>query len=50
MLEGKELNHGNQEIIAVVEGFTYPLKVVVNVGSDIITVITNYPLKKGVTR
>ncbi len=26
------------------------LKVVVNVESDIITVITNYPLKKGVTR
>lgn len=50
MLEGKELNHGNQEIIEVVEGFKYPLKVVVNVESDIVTVITNYPLKKGVTR
>ncbi|MBF8276926.1 MAG: hypothetical protein HW390_1999 [Candidatus Brocadiaceae bacterium] len=50
MLEGKELNHGNQEIIEVVEGFKYPLKVVVDVESDIIMVITNYPLKKGVTR
>ncbi len=49
MLAGKELSYGNQEIIEVVEGFKYPLKVVVNVESDIITVITNYLLKKGVT-
>lgn len=50
ILEGKELNNGNQEIIEAVEGFKYPLKVVVSVESDIITVITNYPLKKGGTR
>jgi len=47
ILEGKELIRGNQEIIENVEGFKYPLKVVVSVEDDIITVITNYPLKKG---
>ena len=47
ILEEKELVQGNQEIIENVEGFKYPLKVVVSVEDDIITVITNYPLKKG---
>lgn len=47
ILEGKELNQGNQEIIENVEGFKYPLKVVIAVENDIITVETNYPLKKG---
>ena len=47
ILEGKELVQGNQEIIEYVEGFKYPLKVVVSMEDDIITVITNYPLKKG---
>jgi hypothetical protein len=30
-----------------IAGFKYPLKIVVSVEGDIITVITNYPLKKG---
>lgn len=47
ILEGKELTQGDQEIIENVEGFKYPIKVVVSVEDDIITVITNYPLKKG---
>ena len=47
VLEEKELTHGNHEIIDDVEGFKYPLKIVVTVEDDIITVITNYPLKKG---
>ena len=46
ILEGKELNQGNREIIENVEGFKYPLKIVVKVKDDIIIVITNYPLKK----
>jgi len=29
VLEGKELTHGNHEIIEYVEGFKYPLKIVV---------------------
>ena len=47
VLEGKELTHGNYEIIEYVEGFKYPLKIVVTMAYDIITVKTNYPLKKG---
>ena len=47
ILEGKEFNQGNQEIIENVEGFKYPLKILIAVENDIITVETNYPLKKG---
>ncbi len=48
VLEGKKLNQRNHEIIEKVNGFKYPLKIVVAVEDDIITVITNYPLKKGI--
>ena len=47
ILKGKELSSGVQEIIETVEGFKYPLKIVVTVEDDTITIITNYPLKKG---
>ena len=47
ILEKKELLEGNQEIIEHVECFKYPLKIVVSVENDIVTVITNYPLKRG---
>ncbi|MEK7358819.1 MAG: hypothetical protein AAB422_00445 [Planctomycetota bacterium] len=47
VLQGKELNQGNQVIIENVEGFKYPLKIVVTVENDIISVVTNYPQKKG---
>ena len=47
ILENMELSHGKHEIIKNVGGFKFPLKIVVAVESDIITVITNYPLKKG---
>lgn len=42
-----ELSQGKQEIIKEIDGLKYPLKIVVSVENDIITVITNYPLKKG---
>jgi len=47
ILEGKELTQGIQEIIENVEGFKSPLKIVITVKDDMITVITNYLLKKG---
>jgi len=47
ILEGRDFNQRNQEIIENVEGFKYPLKIVVAVAYDKITVKTNYPLKKG---
>jgi hypothetical protein len=46
ILENSDLSQGENEIIRNIEGFRYPLKIVVDVESDIITVITNYPLKK----
>jgi hypothetical protein len=47
ILQEKELPPGTHEIIRRVEGFKYPLKIVVSVEDDTITVITNYPLKRG---
>jgi hypothetical protein len=47
ILQGMELHQGTHEIIRKAEGFKYPLKIVVSVEDDKITVITNYPLKRG---
>jgi hypothetical protein len=41
------LNAGEHELIREVSGFKYPIKIVVSVASDTMTVITSYPLKKG---
>ncbi|WP_328983629.1 hypothetical protein [Thiorhodovibrio winogradskyi] len=43
------LSDGEHEIIKNVTGFRYPIKTVVTVEGVKITVITNYPLKKGKT-
>ncbi len=42
-----ELADGEHEFIRDISGFKYPIKIVVAVENDIMTVITNYPLKKG---
>ena len=47
ILGEKELTLGNHEIIEDIGG-KYPLKIVVAVENDTVTVITSYPLKKGV--
>ncbi|OHB90146.1 MAG: hypothetical protein A3D13_09475 [Planctomycetes bacterium RIFCSPHIGHO2_02_FULL_40_12] len=47
ILEGLGLTDGEHEIIRNVSGFKYPIKIVFAVENDIMTVITNYPLKKG---
>ena len=47
ILEKKELSAGKYEIIEDVETFKYPIKIVVAVENDIITVVSSYPLKKG---
>jgi len=49
ILMGVDLQDGEHEVIKDVPGFQYPIKIVVSVEvkSDIMTVITNYPLKKG---
>lgn len=48
ILEGKTLSkQGIGEIVENAEGFKCLLKIVFALENDIITVITNYPLKKG---
>jgi len=47
ILASSKLSDGKHEIIENVSGHKYPIKIVVDVEKDIITVITNYPLKKG---
>lgn len=47
ILTNMNLHQGEHEITKDVRGFKYPLKIVVSVEEGLITVITNYPLKKG---
>jgi hypothetical protein len=47
ILVNMDLTQGEHEVIKNVSSFRYPIKIVVAVESDIITIITNYPLKKG---
>jgi len=47
ILIGLNLLDGELELIKEVPGFKYPIKIVVSVKRNIMTVITNYPLKKG---
>ena len=47
IVEDVALSQGKHEIVKAIRGFKYPLKIVVYVKRDIVTVITNYPLKKG---
>jgi hypothetical protein len=46
MLTKINLHRGEHEIIKDI-GQKYPLKIVVSVKKDTLSVITNYPLKKG---
>jgi hypothetical protein len=47
LMKDLALSHGKHEIIKAVRGFKYPLKIVVYVESGTVTVITNYPVRKG---
>ena len=47
ILADSELNDGEHGLIRDIAGFKYPIKIVISVENDIMTVITNYPLKKG---
>lgn len=46
ILANMNLHQGEHEIIKDV-GLKYPLKIVVSVEKDTLSVITNFPLKKG---
>ena len=50
ILKNLNLENGEHEIVRKVSGFKYPIKIVVVVEKDIITVIANYPLKKGIKK
>lgn len=47
ILEGKHFSQGNQQIIEHVGGRQYPLKIILAVEHDRITIVTAYPLKRG---
>lgn len=47
ILTSMNLSQAKHEIIKDVTGFEHRLKIVIAIEADIITVITNYPLKKG---
>jgi len=47
ILKDSDLADGEHQIIRDVTGFKYPIKVIVSVEGSAMTVITNYPLKKG---
>ena len=47
ILSSMNLRQGDNKIIKDVVGFKFPLKIIASVEKNVITVITNYPLKKG---
>ncbi len=47
MLIDLKLKNGVHELTKDFKGFEYPIKMVVSVEDDSMTVVTNYPLKKG---
>ena len=47
ILEDLDLHDGEHELIRDIPGFEFPIKIVVSVERKSMTVITNYPLKKG---
>jgi hypothetical protein len=47
ILRKMKLSSGDHEIIKHIPGFQHPLKIVVTVDVNLMTVVTNYPLKKG---
>jgi hypothetical protein len=50
ILADLDLSDGEHELIRNVSGFKYPIKIVVVVENNIMTVITTYPLKKGISQ
>lgn len=47
ILADLDLSKGEHELIRDIAGFKYPIKIIVSVENNVITVITNHPLKKG---
>lgn len=47
ILSNINLSRGEHEILKEIAGFKYPIKIVVSVEDQVITLVTSYPLKKG---
>jgi hypothetical protein len=47
ILNNIKLSNGKHELIKNIKGFKYPIKIEIIIENNILTVITNYPLKKG---
>ena len=50
ILRDRKFTPGKHEIVPTVDNCYYPLKISVVVDAQAITVITNYPLKKGIPK
>ena len=50
ILRNRKFTPGKHEIVQTVDNYYYPLKISVAVDTQAITVITNYPLKKGISK
>jgi hypothetical protein len=47
ILANLNLKQGEHEIIKAVPGSKHPLKIIVTVEGETLTVVTNYPMKRG---
>lgn len=47
ILESQTLSYGRNDILVSIDGLAFQVKIVALVENDIITVLTNYPLKRG---
>ena len=50
ILAASDLEDGEHELIQEIPGFKYPIKIAVAVESNMMTVVTNYPLKRGIRK
>ncbi len=48
VLKGTKFSAGRHEIVKRISNFELPLKLVIDVKDGVITIITVYPLKKGI--
>ena len=46
IVEAADLADGEHELVEDISGFKFPIKIVIVVEGEVVTVVTNYPLKK----
>ena len=47
ILNKLDVSNGKHEVVEIIDKIKYPLKVIFVVENETITIVTNYPLKKG---